>query len=406
LYFISLRDTPRGQLLRVSLDQLDQERAQVVIGQGEDTLVPLFRGTSNLLIGPSRIAAIYQMGGPAEVRVFNHQGKRLKGPRQQPFSGVSSLLKISGRKALFLSQSYTAAPAWFKFDLLSGKTQKTRLSSTSPVDFSTVKTVREFAISKDGTRVPILLLLPKGLQRQGSNPCLVTGYGGYGVNRSPRYKAHKKALLEQGFVIAHVILRGGGEYGDTWHRQGAITYKQNVFDDFTAAIQHLIARKYTSSDHLAIEGGSNGGLLMGAILTQHPKLVRTIVSHVGIYDMLRVELSPNGQYNVPEFGTVTEVTEFKALYAYSPYHRVIDGTDYPATLMLTGEEDPRVDPMHSRKMVARLQVATGGSAPILLRTGGSGHGLSTPLSGQILEIVDVHSFLFHHLGVKYQPVAN
>src|SRR5439155_17427665 len=155
---------------------------------------------------------------------------------------------------------------------------------------------------------------------------------------------------------------------EAWHDAGRMTCKQAVFDDFAAACQHLIARKYTSPEGVAIEGGSNGGLLMGAALTQHPELYKAVVSHVGIYDMLRVELSPNGAFNVTEFGTVKDPEQFKALYAYSPYHHVKDGTAYPATLFLTGEHDPRVDPMHSRKMTARMQAAVRGRSPVLLRT--------------------------------------
>ncbi len=182
---------------------------------------------------------------------------------------------------------------------------------------------------------------------------------------------------------------------------GRLTKKQNVFDDFAAVLKHLIDQKYTSPEKLAIEGGSNGGLLMGATLTQHPELVRAVVSHVGIYDMLRVELSSNGAFNIPEFGTVKDEHQFRALYAYSPYHHVKDGTKYPAVLFLTGANDPRVDPMQSRKMVARLQAATASGRPVLLRTSaGSGHGLGTALSERIEQEVDVYAFLFDQLGVQ------
>src|SRR5439155_8261893 len=188
---------------------------------------------------------------------------------------------------------------------------------------------------------------------------------------------------------------------EAWHDAGRMTCKQAVFDDFAAACQHLIARKYTSPEGVAIEGGSNGGLLMGATLTQHPSLMRAVVSHVGIYDMLRVELSSNGAFNIPEYGSVKDESQFKALFAYSPYHRVKDGEKYPAVLFLTGANDPRVDPLQSRKMTARLQAATASAAPVLLRTSaGSGHGLDTSLSERIEEYVDVYSFLFAELAVQ------
>jgi prolyl oligopeptidase len=202
-------------------------------------------------------------------------------------------------------------------------------------------------------------------------------------------------------IFAEANLRGGGEYGAAWHNAGRLTRKQNVFDDFTAVLKLLIARRYTSSQRLGIEGGSNGGLLMGAILTQHPELIKAVVAHVGIYDMLRVELSPNGAFNVPEFGTVKDAAQFRALYAYSPYHRVKDGTNYPAVLFLTGANDPRVDPMQSRKMTARLQAATASKAPVLLRTSDTaGHGIGTALSERIEELTDEYAFFFEQLGVK------
>jgi prolyl oligopeptidase len=200
-------------------------------------------------------------------------------------------------------------------------------------------------------------------------------------------------------------LRGGGEYGEEWHRAGNLTNKQNVFDDFIACAKYLINHKYTRPARLAIEGGSNGGLLMGAALTQRPELFRAVVAHVGIYDMLRVELHPNGAFNVTEFGTVKNREQFKALYAYSPYHRVEKGTAYPAVLFLTGDNDARVDPANSRKMTARLQAATSSKLPVLLRTSsGSGHGIDSSLSERIAEETDVYAFLFDKLGVKYKAV--
>jgi prolyl oligopeptidase len=208
-------------------------------------------------------------------------------------------------------------------------------------------------------------------------------------------------------------IRGGGEYGEEWHHQGNLTRKQNVFDDFIACAQHLIDQKYTSPAHLAIIGGSNGGLLMGATFTQRPDLFRAVVSYVGIYDMLRVELDPNGEFNTTEFGTVKNPDEFKALYAYSPYHHVKDGTAYPAILFLTGENDHRVNPLHSRKMTARLQAANNSnhnsndssSHPVLLRTSSnSGHGIGTALNERIEQGADVLSFLFEQMGITFVAV--
>jgi prolyl oligopeptidase len=206
--------------------------------------------------------------------------------------------------------------------------------------------------------------------------------------------------FDAGGVYAVANLRGGGEYGEQWHKAGNLTRKQNVFDDFIAAAEHLIQRRYTSPDKLAVQGGSNGGLLMGAFLTQRPDLARAVVAQVGIYDMLRVELDPNGQFNVTEFGTVNDPAQFQALYAYSPYHHVRNGVKYPAVLLTTGENDGRVNPAQSRKMAARLQAATGSDRPILFRsTAGAGHGIGTALKDRIAEQADVDAFLFDQLGI-------
>src|SRR4030095_3621844 len=261
--------------------------------------------------------------------------------------------------------------------------------------------VREFATSKDGTRVPLNIIRRKGTKLDGSNPVLLAGdggcggrpaphctvvplniirrkgtkldgsnpvllegYGGYGVSLSPNFVGeYGRVWLDQGGVYAIANLRGGGEYGEEWHKAGNLTRKQNVFDDFIACAQHLIDRRYTTPARLAILGASNGGLLMGAAFPQRPDLFRAVVSFVGIYDMLRVELDPNGTFNTTEFGTVKDADQFRALRAYSPYHHVKDGTRYPAILFLTGDNDHRVNPMQSRKMTARLQAANAPSHP-------------------------------------------
>ncbi|MEK7405639.1 MAG: prolyl oligopeptidase family serine peptidase [Acidobacteriota bacterium] len=295
---------------------------------------------------------------------------------------------------------------WRRFSPATGQTSKTGLVTSSPVDFSDTEASREFAVSRDGTRIPVNILRLKDTKLDGENPTVVAGYGGYGISNGPRFDAARRLLIEQGVVFAVANLRGGGEFGEEWHWAGALTNKQNVFDDFAAVLKHMIERRCTSSDRLALIGGSNGGLLMGAMITQQPGLFKAAVSFVGIYDMLWSELSPNGAFDVPEFGSVKDERRFQALYAYSPYHRVVAGTRYPAVLFSTGANDPRVDPAHSRKMTARLQAATASSAPVLLRTSAkTGHGLDTPLSERIEQTVDVHAFLFHQLGVSCRPVG-
>jgi prolyl oligopeptidase len=269
--------------------------------------------------------------------------------------------------------------------------------------------VRETARSKDGTLVPFNVVMPKGTKLDGSHACLAMGYGGYGVNIAPRFSVNDALWLEQGVLYVAANLRGGGEFGDEWHRQGNLTHKQNVFDDFAAVLQALVARGYTRVDRLGIIGGSNGGLLMGATLTQHPELFRAVVSLVGIYDMLRVELLPNGEFNVEEFGSVRDPAQFAALYAYSPYHHVRAQGAYPAALLITGDNDPRVGPLHTRKMAARLQAANAGSArPILfLSNASTGHGLDTPLDDRIAQRAAIFAFMFDQLGVTFrEPEAS
>jgi prolyl oligopeptidase len=399
VFVVSRRDAPRGKILRLSAKDPDLGKAKVVVPEGKDAVVTDFYGKPTVVPTAGRLYVLYQLGGPSEVRVFDLAGKPLEAPRQLPVSRVDELTPLAGDDILFNNGSFLDPPGQYLFKAKSGRTVKTPLTSAPAVDFKDVRVVREFATSKDGTKVPVNILIPKGAKRDGRNPCLVTGYGGFGISIEPSFRPAYRVLFDRGVVVAVANLRGGGEYGEAWHQAGMLTKKQNVFDDFAAVLKHLIERRYTTPLRLAIVGGSNGGLLMGAMLAQYPGLVKAVVAHVGIYDMLRVELSPNGAFNVPEFGTVKDARQFKALRAYSPYHNLKDGVKYPATLFLTGANDPRADPMQSRKMAARLQAANAGSAPVLLRTSAtSGHGLDTALSERIEETVDVYAFLLTQLG--------
>lgn len=425
LYLISRKDAPRGKVLRMGVASPRLGSATEIVPEQKEALISEFDHANNLVVTESLIYTTYQLGGPSEIRVFDHAGKPRPGPSQLPVGSVGGLSSVGGDQILFADTSFTSPSAHFRFgpevwtvyapDMKKDEpiktewvTTKTALASTSPVDFSAYETVRDFATSKDGTKVPINIIHKKGIALDSSHPCVVTGYGGFGVNREPAFNPASIVLLEQGVVLANTNLRGGGEFGESWHTGGMLTKKQNVFDDFLACCQFMIDQKYTTSKRLAIQGGSNGGLLMGAALTQRPDLFRAVVSHVGIYDMLRVELSPNGAFNVTEYGTVKNPDQFRALHAYSPYHNVKDNMAYPAVLFLTGANDPRVDPMQSRKMTARLQAATTGdpaTSPILLRTSmDSGHGGGTPLKARIDEVADVDAFLMWALGVHYQPM--
>jgi len=423
LYLLSRKDAPRGQLLRLPLSHLDLTQAKVVVPQSPGASPGASAGGNdndrasieNFVPAWNRLYVIDIIGGPSRVRIFGRKdaerGNRGAPPALEsmgevplpPISAIGQVLSIGGGDVLFYASNYIEPPAWFHFDAASGKAARTALVETSPVNFDDAEVVRDFATSKDGTRVPVNIIRRKGTKLDGTNPTLLYGYGGYGISEKPFFLgSFARIWLDQGGVYVDSNLRGGAEYGEDWHTQGNLTRKQNVFDDFLACAQYLIDQKYTSPAHLAILGGSNGGLLMGAAFTQRPDLFRAVVSEVGVYDMLRTELDPNGAFNITEYGTVKDPEQFKALYAYSPYHHVKDGTAYPAIYMSTGENDHRVNPMESRKMIARLQAANSSPYPILLRTtSNAGHGFGTALDEQIEEQADMFSFLFDQLGVQY-----
>ncbi|MFL5344761.1 MAG: prolyl oligopeptidase family serine peptidase [Hyalangium sp.] len=397
LYLKSLKDAPRGKVLRLPLATPALDKATVIVPEGKATIM-------GFLPTQGRLYLVEQLGGPSQLRMVDLKGQDLGLVPTLPVSTVGGLVNQSGDDVLFANVSYVEPMAWYRYSAKEGKATKTAFAQTSPVDFSDIDVVRAEATSKDGTKVPLTILKAKGVKQNGNNPTLLTGYGGFNIAITPGFNKLSRAWLEQGGVIAIANLRGGSEFGEEWHANGSLTKKQNVFDDFYACAKLLVDQKYTQPKKLAIEGGSNGGLLMGAVLTQHPEMYGVVVARVGIYDMLRVETTPNGQFNVTEYGTVKDPEQFKALYAYSPYHHVKDGAKYPPTLFTSGANDPRVDPFHSRKMVARMQAATGGKGRIYLRAAGGGHGIGKPLSDRIEEEVDIYSFLFNELGVKYQPV--
>jgi prolyl oligopeptidase len=410
LYLLSRKDAPRGQILRLPISHLDLNEAKVIVPQSAGGADEADRASiEDFVPAWGRLYVIDIVGGPSHLRVFDVQGKPLPAPALPPVSAVGRVLSIGGGDVLFYVSSFLEPPILYRFDAVTGTTTRIVPPQTSPIKFDDAEVVREFATSRDGTRVPLNIIRLKGTKLDGTHPTLLTGYGGYSLSTKPFFQGRFARLwLDQGGIFVSANLRGGAEYGEEWHQSGNLTRKQNVFDDFLACAQYLIEQNYTSPAHLAIMGGSNGGLLMGAALTQRPDLFRAVVSYVGIYDMLRVELDPNGAFNVTEFGSVKDPDQFKALYAYSPYHHVKPGTAYPAILMPTGENDHRVNPMQSRKMIALLQASTSSDRPILLRTSSSaGHGLiGASLDEQIEQDTDVFSFLFDQLGIQYGSPRN
>ena len=392
LYLLSRADAPRGKILRVSLDTPELANATTIVPAGE-AVIQFIEPTGDALY----LADL--LGGPSQIRRVGLDGKNETIVPIPQISAVTEMESLEDNSLLFRDVSYTEPAAWFHL-VGNEPPKKTALVNNSPVSFADIEVSREMAPSKDGTRVPLNIMRKKGTTLDGNNPTLLYGYGGYSLSMQPNFDFVRRLWFDRGGVYVVANIRGGGEFGEEWHKGGNLTKKQNVFDDFAASAEYLINEKWTRPEKLAVLGGSNGGLLMGAMLTQHPDLVRAVVSAVGIYDMLRVELAPNGAFNVTEFGTVKDPDQFKALYAYSPYHHVTDGTKYPSILFMTGANDGRVAPYHSRKMLARLSEANKSSNPILLRTStSSGHGIGTALSERIKQLADEYSFLFAQLGM-------
>jgi prolyl oligopeptidase len=397
LYLLSLKNAPHGNILRLALEQPELGKASVVVPERTGVIQELALADHGLYLSDL-------MGGPSELNYFRRGSARAVEIPILPVSSVGGLQSWHGDDLIFGNVSYLKPFAWFTFNPSTKEVRRTALGMTSPAEFDDIEVVRESAVSKDGTKVPLNILRKRGLKLDGRNPVLLYGYGGYGISLTPGFDSTRRLWFDAGGVYVVANLRGGGEYGEGWHKAGNLTRKQHVFDDFIAAAEHLIGRRHTSPARLAVEGGSNGGLLMGAFLTQRPDLARAVVAHVGIYDMLRVELDPNGQFNITEFGTVKNPEQFQALLAYSPYHRVRDGVNYPAVLLTTGENDGRVNPAQSRKMAARLQAATASKHPILFRsTASAGHGIGTSLNERIAEQADVYAFLFDQLGMEASP---
>ena len=403
LYLLSHRDAPRGKLLALPAGDTNLADARLLAPQDDGVIQG--GGEFGGQLAAITDHALYLreiVGGPSRIVAYSRDGKKLTPPPVPPVAAVGEVVPVARGQLLYSIETYLRPPYFEHFDETSGVAAESKLVETSPADFSDATVTRSYATSKDGTRVPLNIVARKGTRLDSENPTLLYGYGGYGISEVPSFLgARGRVWLDGDGVLAFASLRGGGEYGEDWHEAGALTHKQNVFDDFYACAHYLVDRHWTSVAKLAAIGGSNGGLLMGAMMTQHPDSFRAIASMVGIYDMLRVELDPNGAFNTTEYGTVKNAADFKALYAYSPYHHVVPGTQYPAIFMATGEHDGRVNPAHSRKMIAALQQASASGQPILLSINShAGHGIGSALSIRVDQMSDYLAFLYDELGMS------
>lgn len=365
------------------------------MGEGESVLEDVTFTADN------RMILQYAKDNCNQLYVYDTDGNRLS-EIELPTFGTTSVSGARGQKELFYSfTSYTTPGAIYSYDMV---TAKSTLLSTPKLAFRTQDYVTEmlFYTSKDGTRAPLFITHKKGLKLNGKNPLLLYGYGGFNVTYKPHFLSNMIPFMERGGVYVHAVLRGGGEYGEQWHVAGTKLQKQNVFDDFISAAEFLIDKGYTSKDYLAIQGGSNGGLLVGACMTQRPDLFRVCLPAVGVMDMLRYHKFTIGWNWAPDYGTSEDSKEmFEYLRAYSPLHTLKPGVHYPATLVTTADHDDRVVPAHSFKFAARLQECQGGTAPVLISIGvNAGHGGGKPLAKRLEETADAISFTLWNMGVK------
>ena len=346
--------------------------------------------------------ANYLKDAKTQIKLFDLAGKFV---REVEFPGIGTASGFTGLRThdetFYSFSSFNRPPSTYRYDLKTGESTPIRQAK---VDFDPDQFVvkQQFYESKDGTRVPMFIAHKKGVELNGKNPTLLYAYGGFNISLTPSFSISRLQWMEMGGVFAMPNLRGGGEYGKAWHKAGTKTSKQNVFDDFISAAQWLIDNNYTSSDNLAIQGGSNGGLLVGACMTQRPELYAACLPAVGVMDMLKFQNWTAGSFWVDDYGSSkNSKDEFEALLAYSPYHNIREGVEYPATMVTTADTDDRVVPGHSFKFAARLQAAQAGGEPTLIRIETkAGHGAGKPTAKIIEEVADQWAFLAKHLGLQ------
>lgn len=399
IYALAHGGSPRGRIVALKPDGRGRLADASTLVPESEVVIEDFVATE------TRLYIEDLVGGPSRLRIVALDGRTIGRIDGDAVSTVRLGAHLGGDAVLYGIESPVRDFAWYRLDGSSTEGVKTGLAQ--PQVFAVdgglpgVEAVRDVAVSKDGTKIPVTIVRRVGTKLDGSNPVLLTGYGGYGLSMRPRFSYRTAFWLNHGGVFVLANLRGGGEFGGAWHLAGNLTKKQTVFDDFIACAQMLVERGYTTPQRLAIEGRSNGGLLMGAVLTQQPQRFGAVAAHVGVFDALRSETSPNGAFNVTEFGTVKDEAQFRALLAYSPLHAVKDGAAYPPVLITTGTQDGRVEPWSSYKMAARLQAAAPDGPPVLLRVAGdAGHGRGTSLASRVEEDADTFTFLFARLGMR------
>jgi prolyl oligopeptidase len=399
LYIVTNEDAPRYRVFMAEAGDYERDDWKELIPQTASVL-------QGVGVWGGKLFAQYEQNASSQLEIFDLNGNKL---RDLALPTIGTVFASDGkwnRDEIFYGfYSFTVAPSVYRYDLKSGSTSLWAKVEAPSIDPAAYDVEQEWYHSKDGTRMPMFVVCKRGLKKDGHNPTLLTAYGGFNVSLTPSFSRTAYLWMEHGGVFAVANLRGGAEFGEDWHRAGMLDKKQNVFDDMIAAAEYLIAEKYTDKDHLAIQGGSNGGLLMGAMITQRPELFRAVVCQVPLLDMLHYQDFQIAKLWIPEYGTAENPEQFKWLYAYSPYHHVKAGEEYPAVLFMTADTDTRVDPMHAKKMAALMQAeAKNGSSrtrPILLRIESkAGHGAGKPVTKQIEEYTDLYSFLFWQLGVK------
>jgi prolyl oligopeptidase len=393
IYIVTNEDSPRYRVFKAPVTTPTHEHWREIIPQTDAVL------TSVQVIG-GQLFALYEQNAHSLLRRFMTDGKPL-GEIEMPTLGTISAIggEYDSSNAFYLFSAFTMPTTIYRFDIAAGKSTVWNSVQTG-IDTSQYETRQVWYASKDGTRIPMFLVMRKNLKPNGHTPVLLTGYGGFNVSMTPEFSKTIFPWLDRGGIFAMANLRGGAEFGEDWHRAGMLDKKQNVFDDFIAAAEYLQKDGYTDKEHMAIRGGSNGGLLMGVMITQRPDLFRAVVCQVPLLDMLRYQNFQIAKLWIPEYGSAEDPKQFEWLYAYSPYHHVKPGTVYPAVLFMTADSDTRVDPMHAKKMTAELQADNGGPDPILLRIETkAGHGAGKPINKLVEDWTDIYSFLYWQLGM-------